>query len=150
MQIFKLIIHSFKLIKGISILLIMGICLLCVSVNDSYPQEMAWGPAKFYKEGHHSKEYYSNQNLLNLSVKFYQRVLRNIIARRCPSYPSCSTYSRLVLKRYGIIKGIIMTTDRLIHEGDQIKIGPKIWANGRWKVFDPPRLNDFWKKPKEK
>lgn len=45
---------------------------------------------------------------------FYQKVLSQQILSECPYEISCSNFSKAVIKRYGIIKGIALTADRLL------------------------------------
>jgi hypothetical protein len=78
-------------------------------------------------------------------ISFYQKYISPIDGKSCPSYPSCSSYSKQAIKKHGFIMGWIMTVDRLIHEGrDETKVSPYISVNGRWKIYDPVENNDFW------
>lgn len=52
-------------------------------------------------------------HLLSSSMFLYQKYLSPILARECPYNPSCSMYSKELIKRFGIIKGVICTADRL-------------------------------------
>jgi hypothetical protein len=64
---------------------------------------------------------------------------------RCPSIPTCSSYSALVFKKHGFFMGWLMTVDRLIHEGsEEAAVSPCIAINGRVHLLDPPESNDFW------
>jgi hypothetical protein len=63
---------------------------------------------------------------------------------RCPSYPSCSSYSVAAFKKHGFVMGWLMTVDRLIHEGDEASMSPLVYENGHVKIFDPVENNDFW------
>ncbi|MBW2000179.1 MAG: membrane protein insertion efficiency factor YidD [Deltaproteobacteria bacterium] len=64
---------------------------------------------------------------------------------RCPSYPSCSSYSLQAFEKHGFFMGWIMTVDRLIHEGEEEKkVSPVVYHRGRWKIYDPVENNDFW------
>ncbi len=79
--------------------------------------------------------------LLNL----YQKHLSAFTIARCPSWPSCSRYSRQSVTKHGPVVGVFMTVDRLIHEGGYIKTGRKIFIPGRgFAIYDPPEQNDFW------
>jgi uncharacterized protein len=51
-----------------------------------------------------------------LLLRFYKRFISPIIAKkgvRCKFYPSCSTYSRLAIEKYGVLKGSLLTVKRL-------------------------------------
>ncbi len=45
---------------------------------------------------------------------FYQRVISPQLSSNCPYEISCSNYSKVVIDRYGIIKGIALTSYRLM------------------------------------
>ncbi|MFH1349830.1 MAG: membrane protein insertion efficiency factor YidD [Pseudomonadota bacterium] len=64
---------------------------------------------------------------------------------RCPSYPSCSSYSVRAIKNHGFFMGWMMTVDRLIHEGsEEVEVTPFVLSEGKWKIYDPVENNDFW------
>ncbi len=44
---------------------------------------------------------------------FYQSSVATQLAANCPHEISCSNFSKQVINRYGIIKGIVLTADRL-------------------------------------
>lgn len=49
----------------------------------------------------------------NLLLTFYQRYLGVVIAADCMYHPSCSRYSRVAVSKFGMLKGILLTGDRL-------------------------------------
>jgi hypothetical protein len=60
-------------------------------------------------------------------------------------YPSCSAYARKALEKHGPIIGWTMAVDRLLRCGrDEMDRSPRIFVNGRWKVYDPVEKNDRW------
>ncbi len=62
----------------------------------------------------------------------------------CPMHPSDSQYSRQAMARFGLLKGWIMTMDRLMRCGrDEIELAPKVFARGAWKAYDPIERNDW-------
>jgi uncharacterized protein len=76
-------------------------------------------------------------------------LFRDYISRvdgdRCPSLPSCSSYSVQAFKKHGFFMGWLLTVDRLIHEGsEEVKVSPLVYYRGRKKIFDPVENNDFW------
>ena len=81
-------------------------------------------------------------------IKIYRGPLNHLKAVRrgtCPMYPSCSEYSRQAIARFGLIKGWVMSMDRLMRCGrDEMRLVPKIWVNGQLKYFDPIENNAFW------
>ena len=96
------------------------------------------------KTGTIQKERYLISSPFRLAVMFYKKQVSPALGERCPLYPSCSTYSMQVLKKYGIM-GIPMTGDRLIREARVIKQrrNPLV-VNGKLKMSDPVSDHDFW------
>jgi len=84
------------------------------------------------------------------SIRFYQDVISPVIGADCPMHPSCSAYGIEAIEKHGLFIGILMTADRLIHESDEISLGPEIETEGRLKVHDPVENNDFWWSDPEK
>jgi hypothetical protein len=83
----------------------------------------------------------------NLGTWFASSVWPHISAvdgDRCPSEPTCSSYSMEVFKKHGFFIGWIMTVDRLIHEADEGRSSPLVRRDGEFKIFDPVENNDFW------
>ncbi|MFH1481836.1 MAG: membrane protein insertion efficiency factor YidD [Pseudomonadota bacterium] len=78
-------------------------------------------------------------------VSFYRNYISPVDGDRCPSYPSCSSYSMMAIRKHGFFVGWVMTVDRLVHEGKgETRVSPMIFSNGRWKIYDPVENNDFW------
>lgn len=84
-------------------------------------------------------------NLGYLLASFYKTVISPVDGDRCPSLPTCSTYSVEAFKKHGFFVGWIMTVDRLIHEGsEEAMVSPIVYRDGKWKLLDPIENNDFW------
>lgn len=49
----------------------------------------------------------------NASLFIYQKFISQHFSAGCYYQPSCSEFGRLAIKKYGLIKGIIITADRL-------------------------------------
>lgn len=60
---------------------------------------------------------------------FYQKYISSVDGQTCHYQPTCSQYSYEAFKKYGLIRAIFMTMDRLIrcHEGQ------------REHPYDPPK-----------
>lgn len=54
------------------------------------------------------------KNLFIGLVKFYQRFISPLKSPCCRFYPSCSQYAIESLKKHGVIKGLILSTWRII------------------------------------
>jgi len=81
---------------------------------------------------------------LNAGLTVYQYGVSNLTATNCSMYPSCSHYSREALKKHGAIIGLMMTTDRLMHEAEELERGKLIKKGNRYYIADPLSNNDFW------
>ncbi len=54
------------------------------------------------------------QNLIFKIIKIYQKFISVYLGGNCRFYPCCSEYSILVIKKYGILKGLILSFFRLL------------------------------------
>jgi putative component of membrane protein insertase Oxa1/YidC/SpoIIIJ protein YidD len=63
---------------------------------------------------------------------------------RCPSLPTCSSYSIAAFKKHGFFVGWVMMADRLVHEIDEWSVSPFEMVDGQPKIVDPVENNDFW------
>lgn len=78
-------------------------------------------------------------------VNLYRNHISPIDGDRCPSVPSCSSYSLQAIQKHGFFMGWMMTVDRLLHEGEEeTSVSPVVYSDGQWKIFDPVQNNDFW------
>lgn len=83
----------------------------------------------------------------NIGAWFASSVWRHISAvdgQRCPSEPTCSSYSAQAFRKHGFFVGWVMTVDRLIHEADEGRDSPFVRRDGVFKIFDPVENNDYW------
>jgi putative component of membrane protein insertase Oxa1/YidC/SpoIIIJ protein YidD len=70
---------------------------------------------------------------------FYQRVISPQILAGCPYEISCSNYSKAVINRYGVVKGIALTSYRLMrcNRLAAIDVHP-LYFNSAGKIIDDP------------
>ena len=78
------------------------------------------------------------------ALKFYQNVISPIDGDKCGMYPTCSGYSVRAINKHGAFIGVMMTVDRLFHEGTEMEIAPLIEKYGYVRFYDPVENNDFW------
>ncbi|KAI3678018.1 hypothetical protein L6452_37297 [Arctium lappa] len=82
-----------------------------------------------------STQDYNNEDLgvkVALSMlRFYKREISPLMPKSCRYVPTCSEYSMIAYKKYGVVKGTILTTWRLC------RCNP-LGGSG----FDPPRWFD--------
>ena len=78
-------------------------------------------------------------------VNLYRDHVSPIDGDRCPSLPTCSSYSVQAMEKHGFLLGWMMTVDRLLHEGqEETIVSPVVYHEGKWMLFDPVWNNDFW------
>jgi len=70
--------------------------------------------------------------------------ISEVDGQRCPSEPTCSSYSAQAFKKHGFFIGWAMMVDRLIHEADEGRHSPLVRRDGIFKIFDPVEDNDYW------
>jgi uncharacterized protein len=49
-----------------------------------------------------------------MPIRVYQRVISPVLPRRCKYYPSCSQYAVEAIKRYGVLRGLVLAVWRLL------------------------------------
>jgi uncharacterized protein len=47
-------------------------------------------------------------------VRLYQRVVSPALPRRCKYHPTCSQYAVAAIRRYGILRGVVLAVWRLL------------------------------------
>ena len=47
-------------------------------------------------------------------VRLYQRAISPALPRRCKYHPTCSAYALSVIRRYGILRGLVLAVWRLL------------------------------------
>ncbi|MDQ4047969.1 MAG: membrane protein insertion efficiency factor YidD [Actinomycetota bacterium] len=47
-------------------------------------------------------------------VRFYQRAVSPALPQRCRYYPSCSHYAVSAIRRFGILRGLVLSAWRLL------------------------------------
>ncbi|KAL3642492.1 hypothetical protein CASFOL_013307 [Castilleja foliolosa] len=78
-----------------------------------------------------NEEYSVGVNAALLMLKFYKREISPLLPKSCRYVPTCSEYSMIAYKKYGVAKGTILTAYRLC------RCNP-LGGSG----FDPPRWFD--------
>ncbi len=77
-------------------------------------------------------------------LRFFQRVISPVDGARSNMYPTGSAYARQALRKHGLLLGIVLTTERLMHEGNEGMVAPRIKKYGLWRIYDPVAANDWW------
>jgi Putative membrane protein insertion efficiency factor len=83
-----------------------------------------------------------------LAVRGALTAWRNVLTRadgpRSVMYPTASGFLGQAVAKHGMLIGIMMTTDRLLHEWDEQQRAPRIVKYGISRAYDPVEANDFW------
>ena len=77
-------------------------------------------------------------------LRFFQAVISPVDGARSNMYPTGSAYARQAVKKHGALLGIVLTTERLMHEGNEAQLAPRIRKYGLWRIYDPVEANDWW------
>jgi len=54
------------------------------------------------------------RRLVVLPIRAYQRVLSPLLGPRCRYHPSCSEYAVQAVERFGILRGLVLATWRIL------------------------------------
>lgn len=77
-------------------------------------------------------------------LRFFQQVISPVDGARSTMYPTGSAYARQAFAKHGALVGLVLTVERLMHEGNEGQIAPRIRKYGLWRVHDPVEANDWW------
>ncbi len=77
-------------------------------------------------------------------LRFYQKFVSPIDGDKCGMYPTCSGYSARAIRKHGAVLGVMLTVDRMFHEGTEQHRAPLIEKYGVVRYYDPVENNDFW------
>ena len=77
-------------------------------------------------------------------LRFYRTVISPVDGDRCVMAPTCSLYGSQALRKHGIVLGMVLTADRLLHEADEIPHVPTLIENGEKLYVDPLEANTYW------
>ena len=109
--------------------------------EEPWPKETPSAPAR---EEARNENLSSGQRAVGGVFRFFQEYISPVDGDRCPSYPTCSQYAQQAVRKHGVIIGLVMTFDRLIHESDETRRAPLIRAGDSYRYYDPVENNDFW------
>ena len=84
-----------------------------------------------------------NNNRFDASnvYKFYKNYISPADGDRCLMYPSCSTYAKQAITKFGFFRGFMMTADRLTRCGIDLHQYSQFINNGRVYSIDPIYIN---------
>jgi putative membrane protein insertion efficiency factor len=85
----------------------------------------------------------SPRSLLLAPIRAYQRWISPGLPRRCKYHPTCSEYAVGAIRRYGVLRGVVLAVWRLLrcnpwshggvdHVEDQKLFRPRARPTARW------------------
>jgi hypothetical protein len=74
----------------------------------------------------------------------WHTVLTRADGPRSVMYPTASAFLGQAAAKHGMLLGMVMTADRLLHEWDEQRRAPRIVQYGVSRTYDPVEANDFW------
>ena len=72
------------------------------------------------------------QRAATLPIRMYQRLVSPVVGERCKYYPSCSEYAVQAIRRFGILRGLVLAGWRLL------RCNP--WSHGGFDPVEDQRL----------
>jgi uncharacterized protein len=78
------------------------------------------------------------------ALTVWHQVLTRADGPRSVMYPTASGFLGQAVAKHGLLIGMVMTADRLLHEWDEQSRAPRIVRNGVSRSYDPVEANDFW------
>ena len=93
----------------------------------------------------------SGFNLGAAIVSIFKDHISAVDGDRCPSVPTCSAYGVEAFKKHGFLQFIFRHGLDIDFEGqEETTVSPLVYSDGKWKIYDPVKNNDFWWYPPEK
>ena len=126
------------------VIILLGLFAMCLNLDQGICGEKSVPETAQGEPDNRTKDDESEFNIGAWLVSFFSEHISAVDGDRCPSSPTCSSYSAQAFRKHGFFMGWLMTVDRLIHEGDEASISPVVKRNGLGKTFDPVENNDFW------
>lgn len=65
-------------------------------------------------------------------IRLYQKLVSPMVGQRCKYYPSCSEYAVQAIRRFGILRGLVLAAWRLL------RCNP--WSHGGFDPVEDQRL----------
>ena len=88
-----------------------------------------------------SMEAYGSGN--NFLLDIYQNYLSPVKGgNRCPMYPSCSQYAKILFEERPVYQAYIGTFERILRCGHELHLYPRIASDNRLLWYDPPPIEE--------
>lgn len=115
----------------------IGLALLLASAAAAAPLNGPPDPLARYEPGARRPAKEASADGLALLFRFYQEYVGANRGWQCPMEPSCSEYSRLAFARHGLLRGLGLTTDRLLRCGSDTHLYPLVESSRGLAYGDP-------------
>lgn len=125
-------------------LVFLALLSICLSKSQAIYGQSAWPTSHNNQSQALDQKKGSGFNIGVWLASLFRDHLSAVDGNRCPSIPSCSSYSVEAFRKHGFFVGWVMTVDRLIHEADEGSASPISKHSGEGKIMDPVENNDFW------
>ena len=102
-------------------LLFIGFFLLFVSLSDIYSEEDLQKNKSNIK--HNVQSYSAPAVVFQLLIKFFQTFISTQDGPTCPFRPTCSAYGKKAIQKHGILKGVFISSERIIRCNYEAKGG---------------------------
>lgn len=119
-------------LKPSLLLLLVSVCAACASVAQGAAPHMR-GPSVHSNISDSS----SRARPVSIVLRFYRHYVTISDSDRCQMMPSCSIYAQEAFSRFGVIKGFLMTADRLTRCSNDMNSYNAIWVNDIKYAVDP-------------
>lgn len=122
--------------------------MLCVACEAPAQQDNAMRAPRPSQQAEHAVTPAPEGSLpavgLEAFLRFFQQVISPVDGARSTMYPTGSAYAQQAIKKHGALLGVVLTAERLMHEGNEDQVAPRIRKYGIWRVYDPVEANDWW------
>ena len=65
-------------------------------------------------------------------LRLFYTVISPVDGARSAMYPTGSAYARQAFAKHGALLAFVLTAERLMHEGNERLVAPRIRKHGRW------------------
>ena len=78
-----------------------------------------------------------SQTTKSVLFTFYKKYISPVDGDRCAMHPSCSRFANDAVGQFGVVKGVLLTCDRLTRCGNDMWTYPTVFRDGLNLFFDP-------------
>ncbi len=131
-----------------TVLMSVIVCMILGSGRPAVADDKLRGPWPQPIETQPAGQSGSETSVPGLAVRGALTAWHTVLSRadgpRSVMYPTASGYLGQAAAKHGMLIGVVMTADRLLHEWDEQRRAPRIVKYGISRTYDPVQANDFW------